>query len=181
MIWTDSALIQLFLPIIKNGLIADGFNTVSVKQNYQPTMQGANTNPTLYFFKVASKRYGWLGRLDEWSTIDSEMVHTESQYFESMWQIMAMVTQNPATPDQFTASDLADEAASIMQSDNTRAILNDSGIGILRITDIINPYFTNDHDDYQSMPSFDFVLTGLNVREGTNPIISQFNSNIIGV
>lgn len=181
MIWTDSALIQLFLPIIKAQLIIDGFTTVNVVQEYQPTMQGVDTEPTLFFFKVGFKRYGFLGRLDEWDAGDMEMVHTERQYFESAWQISALVRQNPATPNQYSASDLADEAASIMQSDKTRNILNASNIGILRITDIVNPFFVNDHDNYQAIPSFDFVLTGLNTRESTNPIISEFNSNIIGV
>lgn len=181
MIWTDNQVIQIFLPIINNALVANGYNGVTVKQSNQPTQQGIQTNPAVYFFKVASKRYGFLARLDEWDAEEEEMVHTESQYIESTWQVSALVLQNPATPNQYTASDLVNEVASIMQSDSTRDILNQSGIGILRVTDLINPYFVDDRDNFEAAPSFDFVLTYENIRPGTSPIISEFNSNIIGV
>lgn len=181
MIWTDNKLIQLFLPILNAALIDNGFTGVTVKQANQPTQQGIQTNPALYFFKVANKRYGFLGRNDGWSTDAMAMVHDERQYFESTWQVSALVLQNPATPNQYTASDLVNEAASIMQSDTTRDILNQSGVGILRVTDLINPYFVDDSDNFEASPSFDFVLTYENIRQRTNPIVSQFNGEIIGV
>lgn len=178
---TDNSLIQIFLPIINNALIADGFTGVKVMQSNQPTQQGIPTAPTIFFFKVASKRYGYLGRLDEWDADAVEMVHTENQYYESTWQVSALVLQNPATPNQYTASDLVDEVSSIMQSDSTRDILNESGIGILRVQDIVNPYFVDDRDNFEASPSFDFVLTYENFRLSTNQIVSEFNSTIVGV
>ena len=178
---TDNSLIQLFLPIINAGLIADGFTGVTVKQANQPTQQGIQTNPAIYFFKVGDKRYGYLGRLDEWDQVHSTMVHNESQYYESTWQVSALVLQNPTTPNQYTASDLVNEVASIMQSDMTRDILNQSGVGILRVMDLINPYFVDDRDNFEASPSFDFVLTYENIRPSTSPIISEFNGTIIGV
>ena len=181
MIWTDNAVIQIFLPIISGTLTANGFTGVTVKQANQPTQQGIQTNPAVYFFKVAQKRYGFLGRLDTWDSGDEEMVHNESQYIESTWQVSALVLQSPATPNQYTASDLVNEVASIMQSDATRDILNQSNIGILRVKDLVNPYFVDDRDNFEAAPSFDFVLTYENIRPSTNPIISTFNSNIIGV
>lgn len=178
---TDNSLIQIFLPIINDALVADGFTGVTVKQANQPTQQGIQTNPAVYFFKVGSKRYGYLGRFDNWSADDEEMVHTESQYYESTWQVSALVLQNPATPNQYTASDLVEEVSSIMQSDQTRDILNQSGIGILRVMDLTNPYFVDDRDNFEASPSFDFTLTYENTRASTSPIISEFNGNIIGV
>ncbi len=178
---TDNSLIQVFLPIINNALIDDGFTGVKVMQSNQPTQQGIPTAPTIFFFKVASKRYGYIGRLDEWDADAVEMVHTENQYYESTWQVSALVLQNPATPNQYTASDLVDEVSSIMQSDSTRDILNESGIGILRVQDIVNPYFVDDRDNFEASPSFDFVLTYENFRLSTNPIVSEFNSTIVGV
>jgi hypothetical protein len=179
---TDNQLIQLFLPIIQAGLIADGFTDVITKQANQPTQQGVNTGPTVYFFKVASKRYGFLGRWDKWDSLDSEMVHTESQYYETTFQISTLVRQLPMTPNQYTASDLANEVASIMQSDNTRAILNASGVGILRVTDIANPYFVDDRDQFEASPSFDFVLTSQASRVGVTPVVElPIRLNIQGV
>ena len=177
---TDNTIIQLFLPILNNALTADGFINVSVKQSNQPTMQGANTNPTLYFYKLNNKRYGFLGRTDKYSNVSTSIVHTESQYYESTWSMMALVLQNPATPT-YTASDLVNEAADIMQSDSTRAILNQSGVGILRITDVTNPYFTDDRDNFEASPSFSFTFIYQNFRTSTTPNISEFNQIIYGV
>lgn len=181
MIWTDNQLIQLFLPIINAALLADGFTGVTTKQANQPTQQGIQTNPAIYFFKVGDRRYGFLGRDDVWDQDSSSMQHSESQYYESTWQVSALVLQNPVTPNQYTASDLVNEVASIMQSDNTRDILNRSGVGILRVTDVLNPYFVDDRDNFEASPSFDFVLTYENIRQSTSPIVSEFHGTIIGV
>jgi len=176
---TDNQIIQIFLPIIQNGLITDGFTGVTVKQSNQPTQQGIPTTPTVYFFKVSNKRYGFLGRHDEWKV--NQMLHHESQYMEITFQIMALVLQYPITPNQYTASDLVNEVASIMQSDNTRDILNQSGIGILRVTDISNPYFVDDRDQFEASPSFDFTLTYQDDRVSNIAIIDEYDYQILTV
>ena len=178
---TDNSVIQIFLPIINAGLVADGFDDVIVTQSNQPTMQGISTDPTVYFFKLANRRYGFLGRYDKWSTVSSTLVHTEVQYIESTFQVSALVLQNPSTPSQYTASDLVNEVAAIMQSDSTLSTLNSNGIGILRVTDLTNPYFFDDRDNFEASPSFDFTLVYQNDRVSVDPIITTFNSNIIGV
>jgi hypothetical protein len=177
---TDNTLIQLFLPIIKSGLIADGFDDVVVQQANQPTQQGVPTSPTVYFYKTGNKRYGFLGRLDEWEPIGSSMVHHEKQYYETTFRIQTLVLQNVKSPT-YTSSDLANEVASILQSDRTLTILNTQGVGILRITDIVNPYFTDDRDNFEALPSFDFTMLYLNDRLSTNPIVDSFESGIYRV
>lgn len=177
---TDNELIQLFLPIINAGLIADNYTDVAVKQNYQPTQQGANSQATVYFFKVNNRRYGFLGRRDVWDSINNKMVHTEAQYMECTFQVSALVRQSPCNIS-YTASDLVNEVASIMQSDNTRAILNSSGVGILRVTDVRNPYFVDDKDQFEASPSFDFTLTFEDFRVSTSSKITNYDYVINGV
>jgi hypothetical protein len=179
MSFSDNQLVQLFLPIITAGLIVDGFTNVTVKQSNQPTQQGINTNPTVYFFKVNNKRYGYLGREDVWN--GTSMVHTELQYFETIFQMSALVLQEPKYPALPTASDLVNEVASIMQSDNTRVILNASGVGILRVSEVLNPYFVDDRDNFEASPSFDFTLVYENTRLSTTPIINTFVPNFIAI
>lgn len=171
MIYNDNDLIRLFLPIIQAGLIADGFMNVVVAQANQPTQQGFTSSPTVYFYKVGNKRYGFLGRSDVWDSVHSKMVHTESQYYETTFQVSAYIHQLPTTPFQYTSSDLVNEVASIIQADTTLATLNNAGVGILRVTDITNPYFTSDKDEFKASPSFDFVLTYQNSRVTNTPII----------
>jgi len=178
---TDNTLIQLFLPIINAGLTADGFDGVTVMQSNQPSMQGINTAPTIYFFKIGNKRYGFLGRYNKWNANTSQMVHTEAQYIESTWQMSALALQNPSNIDLPTASDYINEVASIMQSDATRDILNESGVGVLRVSDISNPYFLDDRDNFEAHPSFDITFVYENFRTNDSPVVSTLVPNFIGV
>jgi hypothetical protein len=180
--YTDNSLIQLFLPIIQAGLIADGFTTTLVKQSNQPTQQGVPTAPLVFFTKIFNKRFGFLRRADVWNTLTSQFDHTESQYYETTFQVSALVLQDPTDLTIPTASDLVNEVACIMQSSTTLDTLNNAGVGILRISDITNPYFVDDHDNYEASPSFDFVLVYLNERVSTSPLITPpISQNIHGV
>jgi hypothetical protein len=145
-------------------------------------MQGINTNPTVYFYKVFNRRFGFLRREDVWDVNTSAFIHTESQYYETQFNVSALVLQNPQDLTIPTASDLVNEVASIMQSSATLDTLNSAGVGILRITDITNPYFVDDRDNFEASPSFDFVLVYLNERTSTSPQITPpILQNIYGV
>lgn len=173
----DNELIRLFLPIIQVGLIDAGYVDVIVKQNNQPTQQGINTTPTVYFSKVTDHRYGWPRRSDKWNANLNRIDHTESQIYETTFQIQALVLQDPANPS-YTASDLVNEVAHIMQSDKTIAILKSAGVGIYRITDIRNPYFVDDRDQFEASPNFDFTLTHQQIRVSTTPKVDDIKSDI---
>ena len=109
------------------------------------------------------------------------MIHSEQQYFETTFTVSALVLQNPKDLTIPTASDLVNDVASIMQSDSTLSILNQSGIGILRISTVSNPYFFDDRDNFESSPSFDFTLVYSNTRTNSDPKVDTFTANIIGV
>lgn len=166
---TDNELIRLFLPIIQDALAADEFDGVVVKQFNQPTQQGINTAPTVYFSKISDHRYGYLRREDIWNEVKEDFDHIETQMYEATFQIQALVLQNPADPS-YTAADLVNEVAAIMQSDNTLKILAAANVGILRITDIRNPYFKDDRDQFEASPSFDFTLTHRQIRLSRTPV-----------
>ncbi len=169
---TDSELIELIAPIIEAGLVAAGFDNVVLIQSNQPTQQGIDTLDTVYLTKISNKRYGYLGTYDEWDEENDEMVHTEVQPFECTYQVSALVLLDPKTPSQATASDLVNEVAWILQSEKTIVELHNSEVGILRISDVRNPYFVNDQDQFEANPSFDFTLTYRNYRVSTTPIIT---------
>ena len=177
----DNQLIQVFLPIINDGLIADGFTDVSTIAANQPTQQGVPLNPTITFYKVSDHRYGFLRRFDVWDPLNQVMVHTEEQAYETTFQVGSLVLQNPTTPNQYTASDLVNEVAAIMQSDNTLNILYNNGIAILRITAVSNGYFTDDMDNFEASPSFDFTLTHTQTRVSTGNAINHVEYDIFRV
>lgn len=160
-------------------MLAQGM-TVEVRQSYQPTQQGANSGNALYFSKIGGdKLHGYPKRE---SYIDNGTAHMQdkiTQVIESMWQITAWARQ----PQEFTASDFANTAAMIMQTDYFLDALRESGISILRISAIRNINFKDDRDQTQFSPSFDFTLisersiilggkvlqsTEINLKEATN-------------
>lgn len=171
MIYTDNQIIQLFLPIINSGLISFGYNNVAVVQANQPTIEGINTTPTVYFYKVGNTLDGNPGWLDEWNGLS--MDHSETQYYSIRFKVFAMVLQYPVTPNQYTASDLVNAVASIMQSQNTVFSLTAAGVNVFKISEIDNPYFIDDKDIYEATPSFDFILSYKNVRIFNQPVVEQ--------
>lgn len=155
---TDSQLIQLFGPIIENGLIARNITGVELSSSYEPTQEGANTAPTIYFFKLFDRRYGFLSRQDYWDDNDDEEKHREIQVYETTFQVNAIVKQSPDFPDRLTSSDLINEVSCIMQSDSALQTLLQSSVQILRIQDIRNTNFLDDRNQYEASASFDFTL-----------------------
>ena len=174
----DNALIRLFLPILQTQIPLYGYGGVVVQQSNQPTMQGVNTAATVYFYKVSDHRYGWPRKIDFWDVEASTENHVEEQWYETKFQLSALVLQNPKTPNAFTASDLVNTCAAILQSDSTLNTLASSSVGILRIADVTNPYFSDDRDQYEAAPAFEFTLTHRQTRVTTDPVISSSVYNI---
>lgn len=109
------------------------------------------------------------------------LVHTEAQWYETTFQISCLVTQNPATPMQYTASDILNLIAYILQSTSTIAAFNAQGIGILRVMDVRNPYFRDDRGQFDASPSLDFVITHQQIIQKASDIISSTVINIIEI
>lgn len=175
----DNQLIQIFLPIIKDGLIAAGFTDVIVKQFNQPTQQGINTGPTVYFSKVPGDRR--LGNISYTSEIvDDVYTQTSYQWYESTFNVQSLVKQDPNNIS-YTASDLINSVAATLQSQLTTEILAAQDIGIYRINEVPNPYFKDDRDQFESIASFNFTLTHQQIITFTPPIIDSINPGIYPV
>jgi hypothetical protein len=106
------------------------------------------------------------------TTATMTMVHTEEQQYETTFQLSALATQNPATPTQYTASDICNLCAAILQSSVAIQTFEANGVGIERVTDVRNPYFDDDRQQNSASPSFDYCLTHKQTIKSTTPIIS---------
>lgn len=148
---------------------------VETVQNYQPTTQGADEGPVLAIHILFTRRYGWTQRKDVWDIPGDKMVHTERQQLETHVQATGIWHRAPTQPADWVAADVANYGAMILQSDVTMTALRRAGLGIQRITDVRStPIGTNDKDQWEAMPSFDFVLTHeqINITE-TPATVSQ--------
>ncbi len=157
----DNELIALVVDIIRVRLVAAGspFSSVEVAQSYQPTQEGVPSGAAVFLYKVGDHKHGSVGRKDMYDEIYNEFTHLETQVYETTFQVSALYRQNPSNPFMLTASDLANRVSSIMQSDYALERLMKYGVGILRITDVRNPYFIDDKDRNEAAANFDFTLT----------------------
>ena len=170
----DYQLFQAIINVLNTSNSAYGVNALPVLQSNQPTLQGINTAPSIYLQKIGGdKRFGFTGRADVWDTDTSQMNHTETQQYESTFQLSALVKQNPAVTNQLTASDIVNGCAAVLSSTVAIDALQAASIGLYRILNVRNPFFQDDYDQWEASPSFDFTLTHKQIIETTTPIITE--------
>lgn len=182
---TERELFTQIKDVLEAGFTALNLSVI-VKQAWQPTQQGAPTDPTVFMTLVSHHRYGMLRSEDEYippvsPATEGIMRHTDEQLYETMFQLNGLATQDPENNTQLSAGDLMNFAASIMQSEVTRDALREAGIGIERITEVRNPKFQNDRDRFQASPSVDFVLTHKWIVVTEVPVLQSTELQIIAV
>lgn len=177
---TDNDIFKLIIGIIRASLTAQSI-TAQVRQANQPRQQGTPTENTVLIQKLYNKRYGFMFRSDVWDDAAEVIVHTEKQWIEATYQIDALAIQDPNDSTLLTASDLINVVAQIMQTDSTLVALRTQNVGIYRITQIRNPYFTDDKERFEASPSFDFTVTYEQIYISQTPVLQSTEFNIIPV
>jgi hypothetical protein len=174
----DNELIKALISTIKSADAAFGLSDIPVKQSYQATQQGVDSSATIYLFKIAGNRYGWMGSKSKWDSDASVMNRTETQYHETTFQFSALVRQDPSDTTALTASDVLDSVATVLNSPYGIASLKDAGIGVLRIQDIKQTYFKDDMGRFEASPSFDVTLTHKSTMTTETDAVQSVEFNI---
>lgn len=178
----DNQIIKVLRDVLITGLANNGQSDALVQQAYQPTQQGANTSKSVYFFKVDNVRYGFGSREYSYGTFLSTLV--ESQLYITTFQIQAWVRQIPTEVVDYnllTASDLVNLCARILVSQASLAVFNANDIGVLRITDVRNPFFIDDRGQFETSPSFDIQLTSKTDMTSTIPSTTEVTAGVYGI
>lgn len=169
----DAAIFTAVIAVLRAGMGMDAA-TLDIAQMYQPRAAGRPTTRALLLHKVGERRYGQVKREDVPDPDNpAAMLHRETQSYETRLQVNGFAKPPPAEgapdPTEPTASDLLNRAAAVLQSDAAIVAFRAAGIGVLRITDVRNPHFRNDRDQFEASPSFDFILTHDQVTVTTTP------------
>jgi hypothetical protein len=156
----ESQLIALIITALTQGLSARGIRGIDISQDYQPTLQGQVTGPSISLSKVAQRRYGFLNRVDSFNVATNQMIHTETQLMITTFQINAQVNTDPTTskidnPLGLTAGDYLQQAVSVLQSDYTRWWLKNNGVAVERVVEGRVTYFKDEKQTYEADPSYD--------------------------
>lgn len=176
---TDNQLFAILFAIVRTGLAARGVASVTVAQAYQPTQQGETTDPAVYLTKLFDTPRGHVRRDTVYDDVEEVMNETETQTYETTYQVNARSLQVPGEVDQLTASDLVKLVRQILQSSAVIALLNDSNLAILRVSELRNPAIqSNDEGRFEFSPSFDFILTYDEIYTLEAPALETVEYNI---
>lgn len=149
---------------------------VKLARNFQQTQQGAATGPYVYFVKIGDHRYGHVERREIWDETAGAFKHQETQQYETTYQLSAWVPQDSKDVTSLTESDILNIVSGIMQSDALMAAFRGAGAGILRVSEVRNPYIVDDRDRFEAVPSFDLVLTHKRTTVSTIPAVVTYES-----
>lgn len=178
---TDNDLATLLRATLLTRLAAAGLGSVLVVAANQPTTQGRTDSATLYFFPVTDARYGWQHRKGEYNNGTDEFDYTESQWVESTFQVFALAPQDPANLALPTPKDILHTAALVMNGQKFIQALRGAGVGMQRIGPLRNPFFTNDRQQFEASPSFDFTVSHKRTIIDTDPVVDFTDIEIVRV
>lgn len=171
---------QALFALVQSTLLAELPAGVKVKQKTQPTTVGAPSGPVVYMETIIpARRVGWLGRNDR-NTPTDDMTHEELQWLETTLQISALAHRDPADPNFMTlpsAADYCQQAADILQGDAGLAALAVQRVRPLRVVASRTVKFVNDYQQYEANPSFDIVLSHVQIRSSTTAPVAAFVGN----
>lgn len=123
----------------------------------QPTTQGRE-DAGVYFFPIDDPVGGWQGR-SYGSTTDGTLPMRDSQTVETSFQVQALLPDDPTDITGPTALDVLHTARMVIASLPFVQAMVSAGAGVQRPTDVRTPYFTNDRDQFEMVPSFDFTVS----------------------
>lgn len=176
---TDLEFAALFMTQVKPAMQAQpGLAAVQMARNYQPRQHGASNSPYVYFFKIGDHRHGHVLRKDAYNVGDEQFDHTEMQVYETTYQFSAWIPQDPNNVTRLTESDILNVVAGVMQSDAIISAFRAQGVGILRVTEVRNPYIVDDRNQFEAIPTFDVVLTHKRISVSTIPAVVTYDLNM---
>jgi hypothetical protein len=153
----DLQLISLIDQALETGFTAQNL-LVSSQQDYQPTTQGMNSGPTVYYHVLATERHGFATTTDALNNaIPPVMIRTTSQLLITGFQFNAKSIVDPttATSQTLTANDLTRIAAGILNNEDTKNFLQSNGVQVIRIQNSRITYWKDEKGRFEGDPSFD--------------------------
>lgn len=139
-------------------------------QGHNRKQVGRPSGKCLIIDKISDQRYGWIETYEYYKTPDNVTYRQEYQPVFSTFQINALWATNDNS--QYTASDLANMAAMLMQSENVLPELREKGIYTTRVLNVENPYYENDSMNFEAMPFFRIEIQHTDVLKTIIPAAS---------
>lgn len=154
----DKELIVMFRQRLVDGITAAQWTMPVVAKN-QPTMQGIETQPTVFFEKLWDQHYGWAKADLNYNPTTVDYSETETQQVATVFRVSALAIQDPADLNSPTAADVTNYLAQWIKSRATVKAFMAQNVNLQRVTEVHNPVWVDDRDRFEQMPLFDVTLT----------------------
>lgn len=159
----DAEIITTLTQVLRDGIRLRYPNLLFFVQKNQPTAQGTPTEAALFINKVSDNRYGF-ARTDYAFKLPpgdpmTELIPADTvQVIQSRFQISALMPDIPNDPAPASPSEILGYVANLMSVDAILTTLHKRGVHIMRIRDVVNPFFEDDATMYEAAPSFDVII-----------------------
>lgn len=161
-------------------MIARYGKPLGYKVRRQPQQEGRPSEPTVYIDKVQDLRYGWRKSSSAWDEPAGQQTLRELQPMETTLQLTFQ--QDASTdPAAATASDVCNMVASACQSERFIQAIKPYGAQVLRVGQVRNLPYKNDHDQWEFVPSFDLVIKHTMEYQDNVPVAVSFELNVSAV
>lgn len=153
----DKDLLANVIAVLQTGLTAQAVQ-VAIQSAYQNETVAVPTGPCIFIYDLGDVPYGMPTQIDTWDAVNKVKSHTETQIFTTTFQISALAKQDPADDVGPTAKDYVRAARFALQNQYARQTLQALAISVLRVGEVRNTQITDDGNDYEANPSFDFKV-----------------------
>ncbi len=155
---TDNQLIDVLATALEAASANAGWN-YGVVQKDEPTVQGTPTAPTIFFEKLFDVAYGWAHSDNIPDLASKTFAEIDTQVYETHFQISALVIQDPSDLTRPTASDVCNYMKQYLAHRTVTAQFSTQGLGVLKVSEVRNPFAIDDRNMFEANPSFDIVFT----------------------
>lgn len=165
------------IALLNEAVSAKSITDMTVMRANQPF--DVTKKSAVLISRIQSNRYGWRGRKSK--IINSVMKHVENYYQELQFQITVLKKSKLDDLTDLTATDIANKLVDYLESNSGLAKLRQLGYMPLRITNVREPTFVNETDNYQINPNFDLVCYVQQEINDTENVVDGYDFNLKGV
>lgn len=162
-----------------NGILTKrGITDWTIMQGSQPTVE-ALRDKSIYITRLASRRYGWQAHRNKYNEATGKMVHLEEYFQEVLFQVSAFAKRHPENISEKTSGDILNTLITYLQSIEGVKDLHQKGFQTFRIAELREPAISDDSENYEKLPSFDFSLVLVQNEECEIGHTNKYNFNIL--
>lgn len=155
----DNSIAILFRKMMLSMLAEQGRGDVLVADSFQPDNQGRIEGAVLYYVELMDVPYAAQTTKTTTNASTGETVTTSVQNWRVTYQVQGFAPIDNNDMGSMRPTDLVKLAVMLINSPIFRAELQRNEMGLEKITALNTTQFTNDRDQFESGPTFDFTLS----------------------